>query len=502
MTGTVIGDTYRVMESLGAGGMAQVYKVVHMRAKQVYALKILKAEFAGDAEFLRRFEREAMACLSLQHENIVRAYGMGQFEGRPYIVMEYVEGETLKERVQRTGALPPHKAIAVGCQLLDALAVAHGSGIIHRDIKPQNIILTKRGKVKLTDFGIARELNNSTRTYAGGNVIGSAHYMPPEQARGEQVDAAGDLYSLGVTLYETVTGRVPFSGETAVAIALQHLQTNPMPPQAVNDEIPAALSDVILRALAKKAAHRYPDCATMRADLVRALTDPQGDFVFAKEKHAAPRDRKNTTYYWLFGALGLPIFALLLYFIFYRSICAVPTPPEPPTPTPTLTAAPVTPEPTIPPERPAMPEVLGLPLADALRKLYDAGFTVLISSPLIDENIENPGTILGQSLAPGVRTNADTPITLTVARAAPSKYFADLSFTADIPHNGCEVRLVYETATEDGVPYIVLAYSEIRDREEGALIVARVRSIDAATRTIYLYIDGVLVASKDVKFSD
>lgn len=503
MIGTIIGDTFRVVESLGTGGMAHVYKVVHVRARHMYALKILKAEFADDAEFLRRFEREAQACLALHHENIVRAYGMGQFEGLPYIVMEYVEGETLKDRVVRAGALPPHKAIAVGCQLLDALEAAHKHGIVHRDIKPQNIILTKRGKVKLTDFGIARELNGeSTRTYAGNNVIGSAHYMPPEQARGEPVETAGDIYSLGVTLYETLTGRVPFTGDTAVAIALQHLQAKPLPPQELDAEIAPALSDVILRALAKNPENRYASCTDMRLDLVRSMTDPFGDFVFNTPDSEAPSRKRNTGYYWLFAGLLLPILALILYFFLYRSACADPNLPLQSVASPEATLQPETPEPTVAPQTRAIPNVEGQTLAEALHMLYDAGFTNLYSRAQIDENTEKSGTIRMQTPDASIQADLETPIFLTVVRAAPGKYYADISFTVDIPRNACNVHIVYETATEDGIPYRVLVLDEEWDREENVVIVARARSNDPATRTMILLIDDEWIAAKDVKFSE
>jgi serine/threonine-protein kinase len=276
--GTIIGHRYRVVELIGSGGMARVYRVVSLSNRKTYAVKVLKDEYKNDSEFLRRFEREARAVLHLSHDNIVRAYDVGETEGLPYIVLEYIEGQTLKEILDKNGPMPPRIAVALTVQVLDALSAAHSAGIIHRDVKPQNVIVMHNGKVKLMDFGIAREVSASTVTFAGSTVLGSVHYLSPEQAKGVPVTEGSDLYSTGVMLYEMLTGRVPFDGETSVAIALKHISDIPAPPIQFNTKIPPALNDVVLRALNKDISRRYQTANEMSVHLRRSLKDPNGEF--------------------------------------------------------------------------------------------------------------------------------------------------------------------------------------------------------------------------------
>ena len=236
----IIDGKYRVIREVGSGGMAHVYRAINMSSRKVVAVKMLKEEYLNDREFLRRFEREAKASLALSHENIVRAFGVGDDNGVPYIVLEYVEGKTLKELIQESpgGHLSVQQAIGICSQIMDALSYAHANGIIHRDVKPQNVIVTARGKAKLADFGIAREVTASTVTFSGKNVVGSVHYISPEQAKGLPVTEESDIYSTGISLYEMLTGTVPFIGDTTVATALMHLSETPTPPQELNPAIP------------------------------------------------------------------------------------------------------------------------------------------------------------------------------------------------------------------------------------------------------------------------
>ncbi len=280
MTGKVFGGKYRITGLIGSGGMANVYKAVQLNGPhRTVAVKVLKEEYENDQAFVRRFQQEAQAVLSLNHDNIVRSYDVGEEDGHHYIVLEYVEGSTIKQRIGEQGAMPPRQAIQLAVQILDALAHAHECGIIHRDVKPQNVIVTPRGKAKLADFGIARDASSSTMTFAGTNVLGSVHYLSPEQAKGQAVTVESDIYSMGVTLYEMVTGQVPFKGETAVSIALQHLQ-QPFPaPSQCNPQVPKALNDIILKAVRKDPAHRYHSAKAMRQDLLLALREPDGSFV-------------------------------------------------------------------------------------------------------------------------------------------------------------------------------------------------------------------------------
>lgn len=288
----LVSGRYRIKSLIGSGGMANVYKAYDEESQRIVTLKVLKDEHRGDMEFVRRFEREAQAVLMLSHENIVRSYDVGEDDGVSYIVLEYVEGKTLKEIIKEEGPLSPKTAVNYACQVLDALSHAHERGIIHRDVKPQNVIITPRGKAKLTDFGIARDAAATTRTFAGTNVIGSVHYISPEQARGDNATAGSDIYSCAIMLYEMLTGSVPFSGDNSVAVALKHLQEEIIPPIQVNSKIPRALSDVVVKAAAKNINMRYFTARQMKADLQRSLREPHGKFA----RIASPRqEHKKST---------------------------------------------------------------------------------------------------------------------------------------------------------------------------------------------------------------
>lgn len=278
MIGKLVSERYLVESLVGSGGMANVYKAYDRVEKRTIALKVLKEEHRGDMEFIRRFEREAKAVLALNHENIVRSYDVGEDEGLSFIVLEYVEGSTLKDIIKSDGPLSPKVAVNIVCQVLDALSHAHECGIIHRDVKPQNVIITPKGKAKLADFGIARDASTMTRTFAGQSVVGTVHYISPEQARGENVTAASDIYSCGIMLYEMLTGEVPFAGDNSVAIALKHLQEDVIPPHEVNPRIPRALNDIVVRAVSKNPRTRYATARQMKADLLRSLREPSGKF--------------------------------------------------------------------------------------------------------------------------------------------------------------------------------------------------------------------------------
>lgn len=274
MIGIMLEQKYRIVELIGTGGMAQVYRAVDESTRRSVAIKVLKAEFRDNAEFLRRFEREARAVLHLSHDNIVRAYGVGEYDGMPYIVLEYVEGRTLKEILQERGAMPQRTAINICSQILDALATAHAAGIIHRDVKPQNVIITPEGKAKLTDFGIARDAQATTVTFAGSTVLGSAHYLSPEQAKGKPVTEESDLYSAGVMLYEMLAGDVPFRSDSTVSVALKQINEAPLPPIELNPRIFPSVNEVVLCALEKDPAARFPSAEKMQLALRRALKNP------------------------------------------------------------------------------------------------------------------------------------------------------------------------------------------------------------------------------------
>jgi serine/threonine-protein kinase len=312
--GTIVGHRYRIIDLIGTGGMAHVYRAVNLSSRKIVAIKVLKDEYRNDAEFLRRFEREARAVLHLSHENIVRAFDVGETEGLPYIVLEYVDGRTLKDIIDENGPMPSRIAVALVVQVLDALDAAHAAGIIHRDVKPQNVIVMQSGKVKLMDFGIAREVDANTVTFAGSTVLGSVHYLSPEQAKGLPVAEGSDLYSAGIMLYEMLTGRVPFDGDSSVAIALKHISDMPVPPIELSAKVSPALNDVILRALNKDVNRRYGAANEMSAHLRRALKEPTGDFARFIPAPKPPAQKKPAQKKKSHGALkiGLTVGALIL----------------------------------------------------------------------------------------------------------------------------------------------------------------------------------------------
>lgn len=313
----ILSGRYRIDNLVGTGGMANVYKAYDLQENRVVALKVLKDEHLEDAEFLRRFEREAQAVLSLSHDNIVKSYDVGEDGGVPYIVLEYVEGSTVKEIISREGALSPRVAVSIASQVLSALSQAHERGIIHRDVKPQNVIITPSGRAKLADFGIARDVASTTRTFAGTNVIGSVHYLSPEQARGDEVTAESDIYSCGIMLYEMLLGEVPFAGENSVAIALKHLHEELTPPVELNPKLSRALSDIIVKATSKKPSMRYHTAAQMREDLQRALREPHGKFarVKAVDKEARRSRRYGVLNIALMMVVVIGLFAALFFII-------------------------------------------------------------------------------------------------------------------------------------------------------------------------------------------
>ena len=298
LEGKLLGNRYEILEKIGSGGMATVYKARCHVLNRYVAVKILRDEFTTDEEFIKRFQAEAQAAASLTHPNIVSIYDVGVEDNLYYIVMELIQGKTLKEIiVEEQGPLSWKWSINVAIQIASALEVAHKNNIVHRDIKPHNIIITEDGIAKVTDFGIAKAVSNSTIT-AFGTTIGSVHYFSPEHARGGFTDAKSDLYSLGVVMYEMVTGRVPFDADTPVSIALKHMQEEPVEPIQINPNIPVAVNKIIMKALKKDVTLRYQTSTEMLRDLRMALKNPSGDFIEQKEYiQDAPTQKMNTDMY-------------------------------------------------------------------------------------------------------------------------------------------------------------------------------------------------------------
>ena len=292
LEGKLLGNRYEILKKIGNGGMATVYKATDKILKRQVAVKILRDEFTTDEEFIRRFEAEAQSAARLTHPNIVSIYDVGVEGNLYFIVMELIQGKTLKEIiVEEQGPLPWKWSVNVAIQIAQALEMAHRNNIIHRDIKPHNIIITEDGIAKVTDFGIAKAVSNSTIT-AFGTTIGSVHYFSPEHARGGFTDAKSDIYSLGVVMYEMLTGKVPFDADTPVSVALKHMQEEPIEPIEKNPNMPTSVNKIIMKALKKDPTLRYQTSSEMLVDLKAALKNPDGDFVEEKEYDPTARTQK------------------------------------------------------------------------------------------------------------------------------------------------------------------------------------------------------------------
>lgn len=295
LEGRILGNRYEIIEKVGNGGMATVYKATDIVLKRYVAVKVLRDEFTTDEEFIKRFETEAQSAARLVHPNIVSIFDVGVDNGIYYIVMELIQGKTLKEIIiEERGPLPWKWSVNVAIQIALALEMAHKNNIVHRDIKPHNIIITEDGVAKVTDFGIAKAVSNSTIT-AFGTTIGSVHYFSPEHARGGFTDAKSDIYSLGVVMYEMVTGKVPFDADTPVSVALKHMQEDPIPPIEENHNLPKSINKIILKALKKDAMLRYQTSTEILQDLRTALKNPSGDFVEEVNYDPTARTQKIST---------------------------------------------------------------------------------------------------------------------------------------------------------------------------------------------------------------
>ena len=327
LEGKLLGNRYELISVIGNGGMATVYKAKDLGLKRHVAVKILRDEFTTDEEFIKRFECEAQSAATVTHPNIVSVYDGGVDGNLYYIVMELVKGKTLKEIITEEKAPIPWKwSVNIAKQIASALEEAHKNNIVHRDIKPHNIIITEDGVAKVTDFGIAKAVSNSTIT-AFGTTLGSVHYFSPEHAKGGYTDAKSDIYSLGVVLYEMVTGKVPFDSDTPVSVALKHMQEEPIEPRKVNPKVPRAINLIILKAMKKETVFRYQTATEMLSDLKQSLKDPEGTFIEPiqedmyktqvlktskiEEKQEKNQKEKKLNKKKIYGAIGL-IFAFIV----------------------------------------------------------------------------------------------------------------------------------------------------------------------------------------------
>ena len=409
--GQLVDDRYRVLGKLGGGGMADVYLAEDTTLGRRVALKVLLKRFVEDETFVERFRREAKAAAGLNHPNVVSIYDWGQIDHVYYIVMEYVEGETLKERIRRVGRLPAGEAVAIVVELLSAVQFAHANNVVHRDIKSQNILIDRHGKVKVTDFGIARA-GDSSMTEAG-SILGTAQYLAPEQAKGERVDERSDLYSVGVVLYEMLTGSVPFKGDSAVTVAMKHVNELPVEPAELVPGLPYALNQIVLKALAKSPERRYASAAEFAHDLRSAMAGGPllaATFDFAAERTqvmrplaipgeagtqvmpasraaaTARQPKKRRRWPWLLALLLLLVVAGAAYAV-YHALSGTAT---------------------------QVPGVVGLAEAAATKSLQDAGFKVGVHDDYSDQFSE--GFVTRQQPAAGTKLISGGKVDIWVSR--------------------------------------------------------------------------------------
>jgi beta-lactam-binding protein with PASTA domain/tRNA A-37 threonylcarbamoyl transferase component Bud32 len=410
----LLGGRYRVEEELGRGGMARVFRGTDTVLGRPVAIKILAPQFAEDANFVTRFRREAQAAARLNNPHVVGVYDTGSDDGIHFIVMEYVEAKTLADFLAGGSRILPDRAIELAESVCEALAVAHAAGIVHRDVKPANIMVARDGSVKVTDFGIARLTTSADTVAQTAAVLGTASYLSPEQAQGQPVDQRSDLYSLGAVLYEMVAGQPPFSGDTAVAVASKHVLEQPVPPSQLNPDVSPELDAVIMKALAKNPANRYQTAQEFRADLERAhlgrpveatpllpeaattqaVPKPEPTAVLSPSQPAGDGRRR----WWIGALIGVLIAAVLgggLYLLATGLL---------------RDNNPVVAQVAVPP-------VTGLKLAEARAKIEDAGLKVATPIDRVEDSSVEPGTVLEQSPEAGAEVDEGSEVTLTVAEA-------------------------------------------------------------------------------------
>ena len=399
MIGRLISGRYRIEAIVGTGGMAVVYRALDTQLNEVVAIKVLRPEYETDMEFVRRFSREAEAAAKMSHENIVNLLDVGIEGDMRYIVMEYVDGLTLKEMIREEGRIHPDVALRMTIRILAAVDHAHRNGIVHRDIKPQNILVDKKGRVRVADFGIARlKAAQTTQIDQNGSAMGSVHYLSPEQARGEVADEQSDLYSVGIVLYEMLTGSVPFDGDTTISVALKHVSEEPASMRSRNSEVSRALDEVVMRALCKDKQRRYQSAAEMATDLRKTISHPKGGFVrYPKQKEdggePGREERKKKAHSPRKQNWKLVIIICITAILLATTLCAL-----------YLRMS----RGTIP-----MPNLIGAPQAEAVEVVEELGIDVTVVNAYSEEI--PGGLVMLQSRTAGEMLRKDAQITLTVS---------------------------------------------------------------------------------------
>ncbi|MCR4620648.1 MAG: protein kinase [Clostridiales bacterium] len=432
MVNKLISGRYSIISTIGTGGMSVVYKAKDEKTGRIVALKILKDEYRKDADFIKRFRHEATAAQSLNHPNIVKLYTVGSDQDTQYITMEYINGRTLSDIIHKDGPLSESRCVRYAVKILDALSHAHKKGIVHRDIKPDNILIDENDNVKVADFGIARMAGSKEGTVTTNSniVVGSVHYVSPEQAQFNEADARSDIYSMGIVLYEMLTGTVPFDGDTPVAIALQHIKTLPSSMRLINKNISKGLDEVVLKALQKKPEMRYQTAANLSKDLKRSLRYPKGGFV----NHSAIgaflfRNGLNSL---LIGLSVITIVSLIIYgFVNVSDI---------------LYGVDV-------------PEVIGLEESEAVERIRDAQLSPVTEyqySYSIDE-----GHVISQSPASG-RTRQNRSVSLIVSLGAQPVALPD---TVGMDNDEA-LRLL----SEHGFPKVLAKYTYDAEMKNGTVL--------------------------------
>ncbi|GKV67752.1 serine/threonine protein kinase [Sporosarcina sp. NCCP-2716] len=435
MIGNRIGDRYDIIGTIGEGGMSKVYLAHDLILDRDVAIKVLNYDFAHEEELKRRFQREALSATSLTHPNIVNIFDVGEEDELHYLVMEYVKGMTLKRYILENGPLPPEKAIPIMLQLVAAISNAHHNGIVHRDVKPQNILMDEEGNVKITDFGIAMALTATSHTKTN-SVLGTVHYLSPEQARGGMATKKSDIYSLGIVFYELLTGKLPFSAESAVAVALKHLQEETPSVRAEFPAIPQSVENIILKATAKDPRHRYVSADEMYDDLQTSLDPSRHD----ETKFALPFDEDETR--------ALPVIKDVPHLI---------------DPEDTVKIEPVKPAPVQPAAKPAKKKRKKWPWLLVVLLLIAAG-AVLYLTGVFDRKVTVPN-VLGKSEADAIALLEDSGFTIDDKLEQPSEEYESGEVFRTIPEAGKErdkgsaVKLYVSTGKE------TMTFSDYKGRE-------------------------------------